>query len=192
MNHNIYDWQTKLLWKDENFDLTNARTTAGVLPDLMLIPGTNIEISIFDGVNTTEGISSVKELNHDYRQGTLIYPHVHWYPTVSGIGNVKWNFEYWARGGHDYSTMVTSGMLSVVSSVVGKGAWEMIKSNFEGLNLGDLANIGTQIHFHFYRNPADDQDTYGSDAAVATLGWHYLTDMRGSDQISSKTPRQAL
>lgn len=35
MNNNLYDWQNKLLWKDENFDLTNARTTAGVLPDFM-------------------------------------------------------------------------------------------------------------------------------------------------------------
>lgn len=190
MNHNMFNWQSKLLWKDENFDLTNARTTAGALPDLIVIPGTSIEISVFDGNNTTEGISCSKELNHEYRQGTEIYPHLHWYPTVSGIGNVKWNFEYWIRGGDGNNTVVISGLISKIESVVGKAAWEFITSNFDPVNLGVLGTIGTQVHFRFYRNPADSQDTYGSDAAVSTLGWHFLTDMRGSDQMLLKTSRQ--
>lgn len=185
-SNNIYDWSSKLLWKDENFDLTSARTTAGSLPDLITIPGTNIEIAVFDGNNLLEQISCSKEINHDYAQGTLIYPHVHFYPTVSGTGNVKWFMDYWAKHSDNPSTTV-SGVLTTVVSVSGIAAWDMIYGFFPALDLGALAKIGTQLHFRFYRNPADSQDTYGSDVAVGTFGWHYQTDSRGSDTISDKS-----
>jgi len=181
---NIFDFTTGALWKDENFDLTNARSTAGTAPGLDVVPGTSIEVASFTGVATTEQVSLVKELNHDYQEGTDIYFHVHWFPTTTASGNVKWNMDYWITT----FTMPTviSGSLSIVAPVVANTAWVQKLSTFPALSLGALAKIGSQVAMRFYRNPTDGQDDYPDHAAVATIGWHYLTNSRGSSQISSK------
>jgi hypothetical protein len=169
---------TSILWKDENFDMTNARSTAGAAPDLVVYPGTFIELATFDGVNTAEGVSLTKEINHDYLEGTDIYFHVHWYPTTTASGNVQWNVDYFATN-PGLPTVTISGYLSV-SVATPLIAWRQVLSEFPAVSLGAISLIGTQISFRFYRNPSLPGDNYRDDAALATMGWHYQTDSRGS------------
>lgn len=183
MNHNIYDYISGALWKDENFDISSYRATGASPPDPVTIPGTSIQTVAFDGAGTLEDVSICKELNHDYQEGTPIGFHVHWYATNTGAGNVKWNIEYWAtRFG---SATVISGIISSIVPAPGI-IWRQQLAVFPDISLGDIALIGTQIHFRFYRGPSDVQDTYGADAAVATVGYHYLTNSRGSATIVEK------
>lgn len=184
MGNNIYELNkdTSIQWKDENFDFTNARTTAGTLPDLTLIPGTNIEIASFDGNNTSEGVSITKELNHDYAEGTDLYFHTHWFPTTTASGTVRWNVDYYVSH-NEYNGVVTSGLLSILVNAP-KIAWQQEFATFPALNLGTLSKIGSQVSFRFYRTPATD--SYPDDACVATMGWHYQTNSRGSALISTK------
>ena len=183
MNHNIYEYITGVLWKDENFDVASYRATGVAPPDVVTIPGTTIATVAFNGTTTAEDISACKELNHDYQEGGDIYFHVHWYPTSTAIGDVKWNIDYyitkWNKG------TVASGTMSAIGTTTGV-SWMPIITSFGPLELGELAEIGSQIHFRFYRNPNDVQDTYGANAAVATIGYHYPTNSRGSSKISSK------
>jgi hypothetical protein len=182
--NNIYDYQSAALWKDENFDLANL-TGGGSLPDPATLPGTSIIALAFDGSNTAEQVFGCKELNHDYKEGTVIKPHVHWYPSTNvATGNVKWQLEYFAQNS-EVSGVTASGIISAISTASG-GAYTMRYAFFPDINFGPLAKIGTQVHFRFFRNPSDAQDTYGADAVTATFGWHYQTDMRGSIQVASK------
>lgn len=181
---NTYNYETGLLWKDENFDVASYRGTAVEPPDVITIPGTAIDTVSFDGNATTEAIHVCKELNHDYKEGSVIAFHVHWYPTTTTSGNVKWNLEYFMANQAVQDTVI-SGTMSVVQASR-RVAWRLHTANFPDLNLGVLDHIGTQIHFRFFRNPLDGSDNYGDDAAVATMGYHYQTDMRGSIQATSK------
>lgn len=183
VDHNIYDYQSGALWKDENFDVASYRATGAEPPDVITIPGTNILTVSFDGGNTTEDIDVCKELNHDYKEGTSIGFHIHWYPTTTGAGNVKWQLQYWmsSQGG---AASITD-TISVVQAAGGV-AWKLQTANFPLLDLGALGTIGAQIHFRFFRNPSDGDDTYTGEAAVATMGYHYLTDSRGSANMTSK------
>jgi len=182
MAHNIYDYQSGAQWKDENFDVASYRATGSVPPDVVTIPTTGIQTVSFDGAATVEDISACKELNHDYREGTAIVFHVHWYPTTSAIGNVKWQLEYYIT---DHDSTPVKGTIAIVAPAGGV-AWAAKRADFAALDLGVMATIGAQIHFRFFRNPADVQDTYAADAAVATVGYHYQTNSRGSSSISEK------
>jgi hypothetical protein len=181
---NIYDFQSGSLWKDENFDFTNARSTAGTVPSLVVVPGTTIEVTAFNGTATAEQVCIVKELNHDYQEGTDLFFHTHWFPTTTASGFVKWNIDYWIT--HSDFTTVISGTLSVKEYASPNTAWVQKFTSFPNFSLGALGKIGSQIAFRFYRDPTDSEDTYGAPAAVATIGWHYLTNSRGSSQLSSK------
>jgi len=183
MNQNIYNYASGAQWKDENFDVASYRDTGASPPDIITIPTTNIITVSFDGASTVEDIDACKELNHDYREGTPIYFHVHWYATTSAAGNVKWQIEYYITK-WDVVTPV-KGTISVVAAASGV-AWQPQITSFGALDLGALAEIGSQIHFRFFRDPTDVADTYGADAAVGTVGYHYQTNSRGSAAISAK------
>lgn len=181
--HNIYDYISGSLWKDENFDVASYRNIGAAPPDLVTIPGTGITTVAFDGGGTTEMVSVCKELNHDYQEGTPISFHLHWYPTTTGAGNVKWNIEYWITA-FSNPTVISGTISSVIAA--GGVAWRQQLAIFPDLDLGALAKVNTQIHFRLFRNPSDAQDTYNADAAVATVGYHYLTNSRGSAKITEK------
>lgn len=183
--HNIYDFESGVLWKDDNFDIASYRDTGVAPPDVVTIPGTNIQTVAFDGNAITEDIEVCRELNHDYQEKTPLSFHVHWYPTTTASGNVKWQLEYWVTNQRMPETVV-SGTMSVVQATRNV-AWRIHTAQFPDLNLAPLDYIGSQIHFRFFRNPGDAQDTYDADAAVATMGWHYKTNSRGSAKMISKT-----
>ena len=179
--HNIFDWQSSALWKDENFDVASYRATGVTPPDVITIPGTSINTVSFDGGTTIEDVHVCKELNHDYKADTPIAFHVHWYPTTTASGNVKWQLQYYITS--QRLTTVVSGLSSITQASDGV-AWKMQTANFPDIDLGSISSIGCQIHFRFFRNPTED--TYPHEAAVATVGYHYQTDSRGSSQRSSK------
>ncbi len=76
------------VWIDWNFDGATLAQGAAA-PDVINWNSTTIRVSAFDGVNTPEALSKVLELNHDWKEGTIIKPHIHWTPTTTGAGNVE-------------------------------------------------------------------------------------------------------
>jgi len=39
-------------------------------------------------------------IQHDYKVGTTLYPHIHWLPSTSNAGTVRWGMEWTAARGH--------------------------------------------------------------------------------------------
>lgn len=171
------------LWIDENFDLLNLKVPGvNSSPGNIIIPGTGIAVAAFDGATQIEEVNLTKELNHDYKEGTILKPHLHWYATETTIANVKWQLEY-------FVTLIgqsnITGTLSAVVPTPGI-AFQQIFTDFPILDLGFLKKISAQIHLRLFRDPTDAQDTYGFDAAVATFGYHYLTNSGGSRGVTVK------
>lgn len=49
----------------------------------------------FDTTNADdESVHFVAQMSHSYKEGSDIYPHLHWSPDTTNGGNVRWELEY--------------------------------------------------------------------------------------------------
>lgn len=168
-------------WCDFNFGV-NALARGGSAPDLITVGSTAIEVLGFDGINTTEEVSVVLEMDHMWKEGSTIYPHVHWLPTTDDAGDVKWQLEYVVV--QDNDVMGASTTISILQAAGGV-AWTQKRANFPSVNLAGFL-IGAQFYARFFRDPTDGDDDYGADAAVATFGLHIEQDTTGSRRVTLK------
>lgn len=170
------------MYNDWNYPVSTLGFGSGSNPDIIDLASTNLEVAAFDGSSTTEEVSGVVEINHNYEEGTDIVPHIHWYPTTADSGTVRWQLEYTILySGDTASTSTTIAIDDATDSTAWKGAL----TNFAAID-GTGLTIGGQIHFRLFRDPTHTNDTYGADAAAATLGFHYKADTIGSKTTSSK------
>lgn len=187
INHSLFESDGTLkfagsatVWKDMNISTLGLSVGANI-PDLINLDTTTIKVRAFDGGALTEELDGVMELQHDYKEGTDIIPHLHWYPTNANAGNVKWQLEYYLRQDNTVKLIGTTSIVSAASGI----AWDETRASFPVIS-GATLTIGTQIHFRLFRVPTDAADTYASDAAVATFGVHYECDTVGSRQTTTK------
>lgn len=170
------------VWEDEN--VAGVELGAGAAePDLVAVNGTTLFARAFDGNATSEELFGAIELPHSYKEGSNITIHIHWMPTTTGSGNVKWNVDYqWVNAGDTFGNSVTT----VSSTVAASGtAWDGTNTDIATLT-GTGKTISSHLMFRLYRNPGDAADTYTSDAALIAFGVHYEIDTPGSRQITTK------
>lgn len=159
-----------------------ASPSGASAPGLENWNSTGIYVYAFDGAATSEQLFSNCEYNHQFKEGADIYPHVHWAPTTTAAGNVKWNLSVvWDNPGTAPSTVVTTSVTQAAPGV----AFQSQVANFPTVS-GTSKTIGSQIQFRLWRNPADAADTYGADAVIQTLGFHAEVDSFGSTQVAVK------
>lgn len=48
-------------------------------------------------------------IDHDYAIGTSVYPHVHWPPSTTASGTVRWGFEFTVAKGHNQGPLSVFG-----------------------------------------------------------------------------------
>lgn len=169
------------VYKDINIGGTSLGTGPAE-PSLINLDNTNIKVYAMSGTNPTpDELYGSFELQHDYKEGTPLHPHIHFLPTTSDAGNVKFFLEYYLR---DDNALKLTGTLSSVSST-GSIAWQEIRTEFGTISNSSI-KIGSQIFFRLYRDAADVQDTYSFDVALSTVGIHYEIDTVGSRQIAIK------
>jgi hypothetical protein len=151
-------------------------------PDLINFIDSNLQAYAFNGMNTTERLYNMVEVNHDYEEGSNIELHIHWAPATSGSGDVKWQVYYsWANSGE---TFPTPTLVSAVSSA--DGAWENTYTHVASID-GTGKTINSQIAIQVFRDPSDAEDTYSDDVALVTFGIHYRCDTTGSRSIVTKS-----
>jgi hypothetical protein len=175
-------------WQVFQYDdvYTDALTVPGgaTAPDQEAVPGApNISVFAFDGGNTVESLSGTFELLHGYREGSDLWPHVHWSPRTGAAGNVRWVFEYIVRT--NTGEFSAPAVLTAVQAAGGLGPnGRPIQHNveFSAAIPGAGLVIGTQIRFVLRREPANAADTYGGDALLWAVGLHYEKDSAGSLQ----------
>jgi hypothetical protein len=133
----------------------------------------------FDGGNTQEILSGSFEIPHDYAYGQPIEVHIHWRPSTTGIGNVKWflDWEYSPPQGDP----LPQTSIAVIHSLLTPQQYRHELISFGELpNLGYL--LGGKIGFNLRRAPSDTQDTYADDALFEQIALHVPCDTLGSRQ----------
>jgi hypothetical protein len=174
-------FNSKALWEDIIIYPTSLGSAASS-PDLSTFKG-NILAYGFDGVNTLEQLYGSIEIPHSYKEGTDLRMHLHWSPSNTSIGDVKWFLEYSVSDNTDNFTETKT--ISFVQATNGSERFHL-KDEFDEFISGLGVRIGTIISFRLYRNPSDVQDTYGSDAFILSLGAHYQVDSDGSRGVFVK------
>lgn len=137
----------------------------------------------------TEIIAVIAQMPHSWKEGTTIYPHVHWSKTTSASGNVLWRCEYQkANLGSAFSgswTALDDALSTTPETPDGNTANEHLKSFFGPLSMAGN-NISTIVKFKISRIGGNVSDTYGADAKMLEFDFHYQLDTPGSQSQSEK------
>lgn len=170
-------------WDDLNFPALSLAKSANLAPNQGVILGSGgIEGLLFNGVNQVNEVFGAGEILHSYRQGSDLYPHVHWMATTAGAGNVTWFLEYSIDNINVAYRAPTT--ISISQATTGT-AWVHRLAEFSAIN-GTGLTIGSQITFRLYRNATAPTDTYTDNVNLISFGIHYHMDSAGSTSIASK------
>jgi hypothetical protein len=161
-----------------------ALGTGNAAPALVSFsPVTNMRVYGFSGTNSTpDELFAFFELPHGYKEGTDLYPHVHWQPNDNNVANVKWQVAYAIApvGGNFTVTGSSAGVEATVDST--SHLLTTLAPVIPGLNL----KIGSIIACRLFRDATDPQDTYTGLANLLSFGIHFQKDSLGSRQIATK------
>lgn len=125
------------------------------------------------------------QLPHGW-DGGVIYPHVHWSPTTTGTGVVRWVFEYVLKSINE--TFGASSNLICDSEIATASQWKhVIAGNVSGVTPGATQdNISAIMVGRLYRDGAATEDTYADAAALLAIDIHYKTRYLGSRTVSAR------
>lgn len=132
------------------------------------------------------------QLPHNWKEGSSIYPHVHWSPQTTGkTGSVVWGLEYtWVNYNATTPIAFPNTIIITATSAGINGSSDADKHLITAL--GTLTPSGTQdkissvLMCRFYRKSGDDADTYNGNAAVLSVDFHYEMDGIGSHTLYVK------
>lgn len=143
------------------------------------------------GASSEQQVYFSIQMPHSWKEGTTIYPHIHWSPQSNTGGSVVWGFEYsWV----DYnsttpvafpnSTIITATSSAVTSSDVDKHLITAFNSILPSATQGKISSI---MMCRLFRNSSNPQDTYnGGNAALLSFDVHYEIDALGSNSQYGK------
>ena len=171
------------VWKDMVISVTAQRVGAVAEPDFAKIQdngagSTGIFAALFDKA-AIEQVHFDREIPHDYKEGSDIFPHVHWMPTTTGTGVVVWGLEYaWANIGDPLPNTTL-----IYGSQAGAGV--ALTVQIVGLGTGGISGTGktrsSTIVGRLFRFASDAADTYNADAVGLDIDFHYEIDRIGED-----------
>ncbi len=172
-----------LRWDDLRVTLDKGSNSASLD---YLSGSTGPQIWYFRNNGTEEAMSFTVQLPHGWKEGSTIYPHIHWIPKSTGSGNVEWNFEYsWAN----YDPVTPQVFPAITTStVISTGAFTAKTHNITALTSGNTGidgagkKISSILICRIWRNSSDANDTYNADAGVLFLDFHIQIDGYGSHQ----------
>ncbi len=125
------------------------------------------------------------QLPHDYKEGSDIFPHVHWTPKADGSAGTKvsWGLEYnWAN------REAVFGNTSIVYANTSSPNETPVKdkqylTSFSTIS-GTGKTISSMLMCRIFRNASgagSSTDDYASDAGLLEIDFHYEKDKLGSD-----------
>jgi len=156
-------------------------------PGLISFAGSDdIKVYGFDGGSRNEVGHFTIQLSHRYREGTPIFPHVHWCqtaaPTTATDTNVVWQLTYTFTGVNqafaDVQTLTVTNGISTTN-------WFHQASSFAGITNSN-ANVSSILVGSLTRLATDAADLYDKDAALLGFDVHFQVDSPGSRSEFSK------
>lgn len=163
--------QTATGWRDLVMPGISFRGGA-IAPDLVTFVG-GIYQYAFDAA-IVEELYSIGHPNHDYKPGTQVDVHIHWAPSNTNTGVVRWGVEYsFARG---FSIEAFPATTTQYLEQAGSGTDRMHQIVDSGLIT--IANFETDglIAVRVFRDATHVNDTYNADAFFLGCDFHFQSD----------------
>lgn len=144
------------------------------------------QIWYFRNAAGLESMSFTVQLPHAWKEGSTIFPHLHWTPRATRTGDVEWNFEYtWAN--YNPTTPVVFPAITT-NTVVATGPFTAnthLITPLSTANAGLVATgktVSSILICKIWRNSGNVADTYADDAGLLFIDFHYEVDALGSRQ----------
>jgi hypothetical protein len=177
------------VWDDYMIPGTAVRTTGNSPPDLAggFVGDNTLDLFVFDGVNTLEQVFFTLQLPHRWKEGSTIYPHVHFSPTHTNSNDanlrvVRFGFEYtWANVNGTFGATATLNLDSDPFAPNASQWKHLIAKNATGID-GTGKTLSSMLACRLFRDPADAVDTYPQDVAFLQFDIHFEIDSLGSGQ----------
>lgn len=174
------------VWDDLRIALEAVKLTGSKSPSYERVlndsaESTGVYAYKFSGTTVNEVFFSA-QLPHDYKQGSDIYPHVHFLPVDGNSGNVEFQLEYtWANYTDDFgATNTKTGY-----EATGERTNQHLICSLESI-AGTNKTISSVLLCRLYRDPESANDSYGSAVFVLEVDFHYQRDSLGSYEEFSK------
>jgi len=158
----------------------NVRGTGSSDPAYSQIGATNFYAFLFPGTGVQiKQFWHQSHIQHDFRPGSKVYPHIHWIPSTSGSGNVVWNLSWTAARGHNQGAFgfANPTTFKITQAAPGVAYQHMIAeaSEAQAVSITGM-EPDTVICWRVWRDPADVGDTYDADVFSNFFDIHYDVD----------------
>ncbi|WP_339917987.1 hypothetical protein [Yeosuana marina] len=143
--------------------------------------------------STQEELYFVVQMPHAWKEGTDIYPHVHW-TAFNDVGSLKvvWALEYtWSNVGGVFETPTIIKGLDPITSIGTVSAYEHAITSL-GTILGSGKTLSSVLICRIFRDTTDSADTFdnlsdpGDSAGLIEIDFHYQIDSDGSKEEFTK------
>ena len=138
---------------------------------------------------TEEELFFTVQMPHGYKLNTTIVPHIHWIPKTGGAGNVRWGLEYiWADIGTTYgnTTLIYGSTHTPADAPLIAGRHYYTPTTTITPPAGAGAAVGSMLVCRIFRDATNGADTYGDDAGMLEVDFHYAMDTIGSRTENAK------
>ena len=169
-------WQ-ETLWQDETAQIV-VRGSGVNDPTYELVTGSTSMFAYSFSAGTMQQFWTVFHLGHDYKPGTVVYPHVHWInaAAVPNTGNVRWGFEYSVAKGHQQQAFGLTATTTVYKLQASNATRYM--HHIGEVAIGDAIPItnlepDSLIFMRVFRDAADVADTCTDKVYLLTADCHY-------------------
>lgn len=160
-------------WNDITSALSGARAVGGSVPTFATFIGGLKEYS-FSASAMQELHLEAFHIGHDYKPESDIFFHIHWSPSDTNTGVVRWGIEFTVAKGHNQQ--VFPATTTIFLEQAGNGV--AMQHQLIQVEVGTNLNIepDTLILGRIFRDGAHDNDTYTGAAFGHEIDLHYETD----------------
>jgi len=177
-------WRYNVLgWDDITADLSAGKAVGANAPTWSTFRN---GLSAYEfSAGTMNQIWITFHVKHDYAEGTLVYPHIHWSPNTTSTGVVRWGMEYTVAKGHDQEAFPASTTVYVESNIASNKQYQHIVSEVSDGDAFDAFEADTLILMRVFRDAAHANDTFPDVVHAFTADIHFQAN---KDYTPNKAP----
>lgn len=109
-------------WKDNVADLTSAKSVGASAPSYIPLNGSSYLVPDMTG-SPIRRLQIAFHINHDIKQGSYCWPHIHWTTNGNNAGTVTWRLSQQRALGHDQANFPVASNIDIAQTVAPAAAW---------------------------------------------------------------------